>query len=325
MFRIALDDVSGVFDVEPKIVSGSSPVSIRIANGTLDYENPNQRKFIVLVSFFLWMKSLCMIIKKLTRDFDLKIIAEETDTVQKLSSTATLTVTVTDANDNRPTFEQESYSFLVSETAQPNHLIGTITAKDLDSGRFGTNGIRYSLSGAGSELFRVNNNGAITVAECRIPQSSGHNTEHQRKKRETIKPPTNAKKVNLTIVGETGVIDVDDTTTTTELYYPYGNIEEVTFRPFFSANDDYMVMSDDSDEETTTAHETSHINDENHTNELNTIDAQHSKEMDTKNSTIINTTTTTISTANEYSSEGPGHTPCLDYEAQPVYFLTYKV
>lgn len=53
MFRIALDDVSGVFDVEPKIVSGSSSVSIRIANGTLDYENPNQRKFIVLVSFFL--------------------------------------------------------------------------------------------------------------------------------------------------------------------------------------------------------------------------------------------------------------------------------
>lgn len=53
MFRIALDDVSGVFDVEPKIVSGSSPVSIRIANGTLDYENPNQRKFIVLVSFFV--------------------------------------------------------------------------------------------------------------------------------------------------------------------------------------------------------------------------------------------------------------------------------
>lgn len=41
--------MSEVFDVEPKFVMGSSPVSIRIANGTLDYENPNQRKFIVLV------------------------------------------------------------------------------------------------------------------------------------------------------------------------------------------------------------------------------------------------------------------------------------
>lgn len=50
VFGLRLDDVSGVFDVEPKQVTGSSPVSIRIANGTLDYENPNQRKFIVLVS-----------------------------------------------------------------------------------------------------------------------------------------------------------------------------------------------------------------------------------------------------------------------------------
>lgn len=50
MFGLRLEDVSGVFDVEPKLVTGSSPVSIRIANGTLDYENPNQRKFIVLVS-----------------------------------------------------------------------------------------------------------------------------------------------------------------------------------------------------------------------------------------------------------------------------------
>lgn len=51
MFALRLEDVSGVFDVEPKLVTGSSPVSIRIANGTLDYENPNQRKFIVLVRF----------------------------------------------------------------------------------------------------------------------------------------------------------------------------------------------------------------------------------------------------------------------------------
>lgn len=51
MFALKLDDVSEVFDIEPKLVMGSSPVSIRIANGTLDYENPNQRKFIVLVCF----------------------------------------------------------------------------------------------------------------------------------------------------------------------------------------------------------------------------------------------------------------------------------
>lgn len=225
---------------------------------------------------------------------------------------------MTDANDNRPIFEQESYSFAVSETAAPNHLIGTITAKDLDSGQFGTNGIRYSLSGAGSELFHVNNNGAITVAECPIPQS-GHTTDgSHRKKRETIKPLTTAKKVNLTIVGETGFIDVDDTSSTTELYYPYTNVEEMTFRPFFSSNDDYMVMSDDSDEETTTAHETLHEIDENHGNEFNTIDVQQqqSKERETIGQRVVKTAE---------GAERRGHAPCLDYETQPVYFLTYKV
>lgn len=251
----------------------------------------------------------------------LKIIAEETETTQKLSSTATLTVTVTDANDNRPIFEQESYSFTVSETAAPNHLIGTITAKDLDSGQFGTNGIRYSLSGAGSELFHVNNNGAITVAECQIPQIGHTTAESHRKKRETIKPQTTAKKVNLTIVGETGFIDVDDTSSTTELYYPYTNVEEViqTFRPFYSSNDDYMVMSDDSNEETTTAHETLHEIDENHSNEFNAIDVQqqqHSIERETIKHRVVKTAEGT---------EGRGHAPCLDYETQPVYFLTYKV
>lgn len=50
VFSLRLDDVSKVFVVEPKQVVGSSQVSIRVANGTLDYENPNQRKFIVLVS-----------------------------------------------------------------------------------------------------------------------------------------------------------------------------------------------------------------------------------------------------------------------------------
>lgn len=248
----------------------------------------------------------------------IKIIAEETETAQKLSSTATLTVTVTDANDNRPIFEHETYSFSVSETAPLNHMIGIITAKDLDSGRFGTNGIRYSLTGAGSELFHVNNGGVITVAECKMPQNVHTIVKlEKRKKRETIKPLTSAKKVNLTIIGETGVIDVnddDDVYSTTELYYPYANVEEVTFRPFFSANDDYMVMSDDSDEETTTAYEIFHTIDEIHPHELNSIDLQRSREI-TKQSAVKSIE----------NNMGPGHAPCLDYETQPVYFLTYKV
>ncbi|XP_030572028.1 cadherin-87A [Drosophila novamexicana] len=142
-FALRLEDVSGVFDVEPNLVTGYSQVNIRVANGTLDYENPNQRKFIVLV------------------------IAEETDTKPKLSSTATITVSVLDANDNKPSFEQESYSATVSEAALPGQYITTITAKDVDSSSFGDAGIRYSLSGTGAELFHVNEQtGVITLGDC---------------------------------------------------------------------------------------------------------------------------------------------------------------
>lgn len=142
-FSLRLDDVSGVFEVEPKFVTGYSQVNIRVGNGTLDYENPNQRKFIILV------------------------IAEETETEPKLSSTATITVTVVDANDNKPVFEHESYTASISENALPGQYITTITAKDVDSGTYGDAGIRYSISGSGAELFHVSeDSGVITLADC---------------------------------------------------------------------------------------------------------------------------------------------------------------
>lgn len=130
-------------------MTGAANVTIRITNSSLDYENPNQRKFIVLV------------------------VAKELHTDQLLSSTATVTVTVTDTNDNAPTFDQESYLATISEMATPGTLVTTIVAKDRDSGSFGENGIIYQLVGNGAEKFVVNNRtGAITVAECEHPGSS---------------------------------------------------------------------------------------------------------------------------------------------------------
>lgn len=195
----------------------------------------------------------------------------------------------------------------MSETAASGQLIGTITARDLDSGRFGSNGIRYSLSGTGAELFDVNEKtGAISVATCKTVD----NRNRQKRQTSTNELQSNAKKVNLTIVGETGFIDVDDTPSqmlddsTTEIYFPYteshSSDEQLTFRQFFNIGDDYMVMSD-SDEETTTSGSSSgsseHFMDDEH--------------MVTQRLLPRNT--------------GPGHAPCLDYETQSVYFLSYKV
>ena len=50
VFSLRLEDITGAFTVEPSQATGSTSVNIRVTNGSLDYENPNQRKFIILVS-----------------------------------------------------------------------------------------------------------------------------------------------------------------------------------------------------------------------------------------------------------------------------------
>ncbi|KAK4881840.1 hypothetical protein RN001_005159 [Aquatica leii] len=146
VFSLSLVDISHSFKILPEIVFGSSEAIIQVINSSLDYEDPNKRKFIILA------------------------IAKEIYTSSKLSSTATITVTVVDANDNIPTFEQKSYMAVVSEVAQPGTLVTTILAKDRDSGKFGELGIVYEIAGEGSEKFNVNSHtGVVTVAECKEP------------------------------------------------------------------------------------------------------------------------------------------------------------
>lgn len=107
------------------------------------------------------------------RKFIILAVARELYTEESLSSTATVTVTVTDINDNAPTFDQEGYSATISEVASPGTPVITITAKDRDSGNFGENGIFYHLSGSRSERFTVHNRtGTVTVGDCQHPGKS---------------------------------------------------------------------------------------------------------------------------------------------------------
>ncbi|XP_055585161.1 cadherin-87A [Uranotaenia lowii] len=284
-FSLRLNDVSEVFDVEPKLVTGSSQISIRVANGSLDYENPNQRKFIVLV------------------------IAEETKTNPKLSSTATLTVSITDSNDNRPIFEQDSYSTTVSETANPGHLISTITAKDLDSGHFGDQSIRYSLSGTGAELFHVDPiTGAITVAECPAEE------EHFRKRRqiptsdELIKDFPTLKKFNVSTDGRTGIVD---RASDYMAYQIFNGGESSEFR-------DVNVVAPPT---SSSSWELSSAEESDSTTSWETTSSRLSEDL-------VVPSTTARHSSNEIKSSltdvGPGRAPCLDYETQTVYYLSYK-
>jgi hypothetical protein len=143
LFKIDLLDNTDKFSVEPATANGHTAVSIKVNSQKLDYENPNERKFLLLV------------------------VATETNTEKKLSSTATVTVQIQDLNDNSPAFDKESYTAIVSESATQGTDVITVNARDRDSGDYGTEGIRYKLMGTGSNLFNVDPiSGKITVAAC---------------------------------------------------------------------------------------------------------------------------------------------------------------
>lgn len=171
--------------------------------------------------------------------------------------------------------------FLNAETAHPGQLITTISAKDLDSGHFGEPGIRYSISGTGAELFHVDAmTGAITVAKC--PQNKTI-LKRQIFSEESDYDLENAKNVNLTLVGRTGVIEIDTNTEMT------GN--DLSYRTMMNINDEYDI-------------------------DKNTyvVDQEDDDQSITENPITHGS-----------NGVGPGIAPCLDYETQPVYFLSYKV
>ncbi|XP_053121923.1 cadherin-24 isoform X2 [Hemicordylus capensis] len=85
-----------------------------------------------------------------------------------LSGSTTVTVTLSDVNDNPPRFPQSSYQFSVVETAPPGSAVGRLRAHDPDEGENAL--LAYSIldGGDGAEVFAIHTDalgqdGIITV------------------------------------------------------------------------------------------------------------------------------------------------------------------
>ncbi len=118
---------------------------IRVANpARLDYETEEGRNFIFKVNAVQGEED-----RVLSKDEVTHVFLSD----QRVLSSVTITVLVTDANDNVPAFERSEFEFVVSEDAEPGTLVGQIVAGDADSGRFGQ--VEYSLRGFGAEKFQV--------------------------------------------------------------------------------------------------------------------------------------------------------------------------
>ncbi|CDQ67801.1 unnamed protein product [Oncorhynchus mykiss] len=90
--------------------------------------------------------------------------------VPALSSDVTVTVDVTDLNDNAPTFTESSYKATVSELAPRGHFVTHVQASDADSSDAGR--LEFSiLSGNKDQNFAMDKNtGAIVISNHRKPQ-----------------------------------------------------------------------------------------------------------------------------------------------------------
>jgi len=150
-FNITLMDPFGLFDVEPKQISGFAIVTLKLIANTasnqwrrlprlLDFENPNERSFII------------------------QLIATETSTNEKFSSKAQVQVNVIDVNDNAPEFKESAYHANIREDAPPGKTVLLVQATDKDEV---SKQLIYSLHGRSSYLFDINRrSGLITVAKC---------------------------------------------------------------------------------------------------------------------------------------------------------------
>ena len=82
----------------------------------------------------------------------------------ELSSSATVTVSVTDANDNAPVFNPSGYAVIVSEDASVSSTVIQVTASDADTGNNAV--LTYSISQGNSESkFAISGDNIILSAQ----------------------------------------------------------------------------------------------------------------------------------------------------------------
>lgn len=141
-FSLHLENVlhsNGVFSVFPTTAIGRTPVIIKVVDTSkLDYEQLDKKMFIFHV-----------------------VASQE----GMASTTSTVTVHLSDSNDNAPIFKHKQYILKVKENAQPNTDIFNLQAHDADSGIFGK--IKYSIKGFGSDKFKIESeSGNIKIADC---------------------------------------------------------------------------------------------------------------------------------------------------------------
>ena len=113
-----------------------------------------------------------------------------TDPSQRKMTTATVEITVTDANDNKPQFSQSSYTFEVAENIDNDfrHVIGEIRATDQDEGMNAM--IQYSITGGNTrQVFHIDSVSGQLFVEVPLDYEDKTDYRLQIKAQDSGSPP----------------------------------------------------------------------------------------------------------------------------------------
>ncbi|KAL8564803.1 hypothetical protein ACOMHN_003649 [Nucella lapillus] len=99
---------------------------------------------------------------ELETSFNFTVVASDQGTPQR-SDTADVTVSITDVNDQKPSFARDVFPFTVSEMAGKGKVVGRVTANDFERGENGKVDIRADQYSFFSTPFTVLPNGSIVL------------------------------------------------------------------------------------------------------------------------------------------------------------------
>ncbi|XP_044252213.1 cadherin-23 [Drosophila takahashii] len=130
-FRLFLDPPNDLFEIVPELAVNEANFMLRVKNSkSLDFEQFTEVNF--------------------------TIFAREVDEPSRWSS-AHVQIFIRDQNDNFPEFSQTIYNASVLENSEQDTIITHVQAVDVDSGDYGTMGIRYTnLRGGIAHLLNLN-------------------------------------------------------------------------------------------------------------------------------------------------------------------------
>lgn len=107
---------------------------------------------IKLVHFIGIVRTSQVIDYEETKQLEFTVVADDSG-VPQLSTTAKVTVTVINVNDQDPKFEKEFYNASVKENSPAGTHVTVVKATDGDEGRFGE--VSYSLIGDHAADFNI--------------------------------------------------------------------------------------------------------------------------------------------------------------------------